>query len=126
MVGRHGGIQRQIPSAVVVTGFAERYGVHDAARQAALQRSASLIEASGVELVRFTWCDLHGMLRGKTLVASAAIKAMMSGVGMVSTLLPKDCADRTAYKVFDADSALELPGFQFAGNVMLLADPASY
>jgi glutamine synthetase len=28
--------------------------------------------------------------------------------------------------VFDADGALELPGFEFAGNVMLLADPASY
>jgi len=109
-----------------MTGFAEQCGVHDTARQAALQRSARLIEASGVELVRFAWCDLHGMLRGKTLVASAAIKAMMSGVGMVSTLLLKDSADRTAYKVFDADSALELPGFEFAGNVMLLADPASY
>ena len=106
--------------------FAERCGLHDAARQAALVRTAKLIEASGVELVRFAWCDLHGMLRGKTLVAPAAIKAMMSGVGMVSTLLLKDSSDRTAYKVFDADGALELPGFGFAGNVMLLADPASY
>jgi len=109
-----------------MTSFAEQCGVHDAARQSALLHTARLIEASGVELVRFAWCDLHGMLRGKTLVASAAARAMMSGVGMVSTLLLKDSADRTAYKVFDADGALELPGFEFAGNVMLLADPASY
>ena len=109
-----------------MTGFAQQCGVHDAARQSALARTAKLIEASGVELVRFAWCDLHGMLRGKTLVASAAVKAMMSGVGMVSTLLLKDSADRTAYKVFDADGTLELPGFEFAGNVVLLADPASY
>ena len=110
--------------------FAEQCGVHNAARQAALQRTAKLIKASGVELVRFAWCDLHGMLRGKTLVASAAVNAMMSGVGMVSTLLLKDSRDRTAYKVFDRhlgeDGAHELPGFEFAGNVMLLADPASY
>ena len=110
--------------------FAEQCGVHDAARQAALVRTAKLIEASGVELVRFAWCDLHGMLRGKTLVASAAIKAMMNGVGMVSTLLLKDSGDRTAYKVFDKDGARDLAGqgsgFGFAGNVMLLADPASY
>ena len=109
-----------------LTSFAEQCGVHTAARQAALARTAKLIEASGVELVRFAWCDLHGMLRGKTLVASAAVKAMMSGVGMVSTLLLKDSGDRTAYKVFESDSAAELPGFEFAGNVMLLADPASY
>ncbi len=109
-----------------MTPFAEQCGMHDAARQSALVRTAKLIEASGVELVRFAWCDLHGILRGKTLVSSAAIKAMMDGVGMVSTLLLKDSADRTAYKVFEADGALELPGFEFAGNVMLLANPASY
>ncbi len=109
-----------------MTSFAEQCGVHNAARQSALVRTAKLIQASGVELVRFAWCDLHGMLRGKTLVASAAVKAMMDGVGMVSTLLLKDSADRTAYKVFEADGTRELPGFQFAGNLMLLADPASY
>lgn len=106
--------------------FAEQCGIHDAARQSRLERTAKLIEASGVELVRFAWCDLHGMLRGKTLVASAAVKAMMDGVGMVSTLLLKDSADRTAYKVFETDGTLDLPGFQFAGNLMLLADPGSY
>ena len=113
-----------------MSSFAEHCGIHDAVRRSALERTAKLIEASGVELVRFAWCDLHGMLRGKTLVANAAVKAMMDGVGMVSTLLLKDSADRTAYKMFDekldAKGALGLPGFEFAGNVLLLADPASY
>lgn len=109
-----------------MTSFAEQCGIHAAARQSALERTAKLIAASGVELVRFAWCDLHGMLRGKTLVASAAIQAMMSGVGMVSTLLLKDSADRTAYKVFEPGGAEELPDFAFGGNTMLLADPASY
>ncbi len=105
--------------------FAAQCGVHDAARQAALADATRRIEARGLELVRFAWCDLHGMLRGKTLVASAAAEAMTAGVGMVSTLLLKDTADRTAYKVFEAGGATEMPGFEFGGNVMLLADPAS-
>jgi glutamine synthetase len=109
-----------------MTSFAHQCGMHGDVHQAAIERTAKLIEASGIELVRFAWCDLHGMLRGKTLVASDATKAMMSGVGMVSTLLLKDSADRTAYKVFEAAGALELPGFEFASNVMLLADPTSY
>ena len=109
-----------------MTSLAQQCGLHNAARQSALERTAKLIESSGVELLRFAWSDLHGMLRCKTLVASKAIDAMMSGVGMVSTLLLKDTADRTAYKVFDKGGSLDLPGFEFAGNVMLLADPASY
>ena len=106
--------------------FAQQCGIHDAARQAALANTVALIEASGVELVRFAWCDLHGMLRGKTLVAAHAAQAMREGVGMVSTLLLKDSADRTAYKVFEAGGATDLPGFECAGNVMLLADPTSF
>ncbi len=106
--------------------FANLCGIHDGARQAALERTSRLIQASGVEQVRFSWCDLHGMLRGKTLVAATAAKAMMSGVGMVSTLMLKDTSDRTAYKVFEAGGVADLPGFECASNLLLLADPASY
>ena len=86
----------------------------------AMQRTARLIESSGLELVRFAWCDTHGMLRGKTLTASAAVKALRSGVGMVSTLMLKDTSDRTAFKVFEAGIANELPGFEFASNLLLM------
>ena len=109
-----------------MSGFAERCGVHDAAREAALQQTAALIDASGLELVRFAWCDVHGVTRGKTLVASAAAKAMREGVGMVSTLMLKDTSDRTAFKVFEPGGTDSLPGFGQANNLLLLADPASF
>ncbi|MBA3595611.1 MAG: glutamine synthetase family protein [Pseudomonadota bacterium] len=109
-----------------MSNFAEQCGIHDATRQRALEQTESLIATCGIELVRFAWCDLHGTLRGKTLVASAAAKAMQGGVGMVSTLLLKDSSDRTAFKVFEAGGTSELPGFEFASNLLLLADPASF
>jgi glutamine synthetase len=106
--------------------FAATCGIHDDAREAAAQHTARLIEASGLELVRFGWCDLHGVLRGKTLTAKAAIKALRAGVGMVSTLLLKDTSDRTAFKVFEPGGTADLPGFEFASNLILLPDPASF
>ncbi|MBA4329281.1 MAG: glutamine synthetase [Polaromonas sp.] len=109
-----------------MSSFAEHCGIHDARRQQALEQTQALISAGGIELVRFAWCDLHGTLRGKTLVAAAAAKAMRDGVGLVSTLLLKDSSDRTAFKVFEAGGAAELPGFEFASNLLLLADPASF
>ncbi len=84
------------------------------------------IAASGVETVRFGWCDAHGTVRCKTLTTAAALKALSRGVGMVSTLLLKDTADRTAFKVFDASVADTLPGFEYAANVQLLPDPGSF
>ncbi|WP_395058088.1 glutamine synthetase family protein [Polaromonas sp.] len=106
--------------------FAELCGIHNVKRQRALEQTQALINAGGIELVRFAWCDLHGTLRGKTLVAAAAAKAMRDGVGLVSTLLLKDSSDRTAFKVFEAGGTAELPGFEFASNLLLLADPASF
>jgi glutamine synthetase len=106
--------------------FAERCGIHDPQREQALRQTARLIDAAGLELVRFVWCDLHGVTRGKTLTAAHAVKAMQEGVGMVSTLMLKDSSDRTAFKVFEPGGTARMPGFEFARNLMLLADPASF
>jgi glutamine synthetase len=108
-----------------VTSFAQRCGVHDGAREQAVRHAAQVIDASGLELVRFVWCDLHGVTRGKTLVAAAAARALREGVGMVSTLMLKDTSDRTAFKVFEPGGTDSLPGFGQANNLMLLGDPAS-
>jgi glutamine synthetase len=38
----------------------------------------------------------------------------------------KDTSDRTAFKVFEPGGTASLPGFGFANNLLLLADPASF
>ena len=109
-----------------MTTFAQRCGIHDGQREQALRQTAGVIAATGLELVRFAWCDLHGVTRGKTLVASAAERAMNEGVGLVSSLMLKDSSDRTAYRIFEPGGAAGLPGFEFASNLLLLADPSSF
>jgi glutamine synthetase len=109
-----------------MTTFAQRCGIHDARREEAAQRVARLIESSGLELVRIAWCDQHGVTRGKTLTAAAAIRALDEGVGMVSTLMLKDTSDRTAFKVFEPGGTAGLDGFSFANNLVLLPDPESF
>jgi glutamine synthetase len=106
--------------------FAELCGLHDAAREAACARIEQLCAEQGIERVRIAWCDLHGQLRGKTLVGRAIGEALREGIGMVSTLMLKDSGDRTVVPVFDATAAGQPDGFAFANNLMLLPDPASF
>jgi len=91
------------------------------------RRLLAAVKRRGLREVRVGWCDLHGSLRGKTLVLDGAAAALSSalehGVGMVSTLLLKDTADRTAFKVFDGEAASL--GLGAADNVVLWPDPAS-
>src|SRR5690606_20412540 len=100
-------------------------GGHDAGRDAAGQGLARLIEERGIQRVRLGWCDAHGLLRGKTLMPQAAIRALRQGVGMVGTLMLKDTADKTAWKVFEPGGMDDLPGFAGAANLLLLPDPDS-
>ena len=92
----------------------------------ALTQCARLIEQSALELVRFVWCDTHGQTRGKTLTRDAALRALHSGVGMVSTLMLKDTSDRTAYKVFEPGMTDALPGFAHANNLLLRPLPERF
>ena len=105
---------------------AVRADIGAAARVAACEGVALRIEAEAIETVRIGWCDLHGVLRGKTLVASALAGAFESGVGMVSTILLKDTSDRTAYRIFEPGVGAALPGFGFANNLVLRLDPTSF
>lgn len=86
------------------------------------------IEAADFERIRFAWCDLHGALRSKTLLKSAALRALDRGVGMAGTLMLKDHADKTAFPVFDQQSLKTFKGlerFREASNVLLRPDPLS-
>ena len=114
------------------TTLAFRAGLHRRARQAAVQVALQLVQSSALHSVRVYWADLHGTFRSKALAtqnsAAALAAAFEDGVGMVSTLLMKDTSDRTAFKVFEATTAITAPalhGLQGANNFFLLPDPAS-
>ena len=112
--------------------FAARCGLADPphpdepGREAAVQEVLRAVRTRGLQRVRIGWCDTHGVMRGKTLMVQALQDALDNGVGLVGTMLLKDTSDRTAWPVFDAAVKDQLPGFEFAGNLMLLPDPASF
>ena len=108
-----------------MTTFAQRCGVHDAAREAAVEQVLRRIAEAGLHTVRVAWCDVHGLMRAKALTPPALRRALAEGVGMVSTLMLKDTSDRTAFKVFEPGGTAALPGFGQASNLVLLPDPAS-
>ena len=68
-----------------MTSFAQRCGIHDMPRAAACERVLQHLAEQRIERVRIGWCDLHGVLRGKTLTAQALAGALHEGVSLVST-----------------------------------------
>jgi glutamine synthetase len=106
--------------------FVERHGLwtDEQARQA--DSVAQAIKKDNLELVRFSFADQHGVLRGKTLMAADALDALTSGVTMTTTLLAKDTAHKTAYPVFTPGGGFDMPEMQGASDFVMVADPTTF
>jgi glutamine synthetase len=106
--------------------FVDKHGLWSDARERAAAVVHRTIRRRNLELVRFSFPDQHGVLRGKTLVAAEASRALRSGVTMTSTLLAKDPSHRSVFPVFEAGSGMGLPEMGGAGNFLMVADPKTF
>jgi glutamine synthetase len=84
------------------------------------------VAASDLETVRVLFADQHGVLRGKTLVASAFSSVFTSGIAVPSTLLLKDTSHRTVFPVWSDEPGILSGPMQGVGDVLLVPDPASF
>src|SRR6185437_15888479 len=72
------------------------------------------------------FADQHGVLRGKTVVASQAASLMRGGVNMTTTLLAKDTSHRSVFPVFTAGGGFGMPEMQGGADFVMVADPATF
>jgi glutamine synthetase len=106
--------------------FVGRHDLWTDAQTRAATAVDKAIKQHKLELVRFSFPDQHGVLRGKTLVASEASRAMRNGVTMTSTLLAKDTSHRNVFPVFGPGGGMGIPEMEGAGNFVMVADPATF
>lgn len=84
------------------------------------------IKARGLEVVRISFPDQHGLLRGKTVAAGDAMKLLRSGVSITSSLLAKDTSNKTVLPLWGAGGAFGLRAFEGAGDVLMMPDPVTF
>src|SRR6478672_663328 len=106
--------------------FVDSHDLWTAEQRRAAIRVEREIKHRKLEVIRFAFCDQHGVLRGKTLVAPEVANAMRSGVTMTSTLLAKDTSHRTVFQVFSAGGGMGLDEMAGAGNFLMVADPTTF
>lgn len=105
--------------------IAQHHLWNDDQRRAAVEIGRR-IETEGVELVRLSFPDLHGILRGKALLAASMPSAMRDGCTITSTLLLKDTSHRTVVPVFSAGAGLGNSDLQGGGDIVMVPDPTTF
>ncbi|MEP7030475.1 MAG: glutamine synthetase family protein [Pseudolabrys sp.] len=106
--------------------FVERHDLWSATQTKLAADVERQIKKLKLEVVRFSFADQHGVLRGKTLLADDAIVALRSGVTMTTTLLAKDTAHRSVFPVFTAGGGFNMPEMQGGADFVMVADPSTF
>ena len=78
-------------------GFVARHGLYDETQEEATARILEQVREQDLEVVRLSFADQHGILRGKTIVVDELPSMLRNGCRMTTTLLAKDTAHRTVY-----------------------------
>jgi glutamine synthetase len=106
--------------------FVERHGLWSAEQKEAAARLRRIVEEQKVDVIRLSFPDQHGILRGKTLVAGEALAALESGCSITTTMLAKDTSHRTVFPVFTAGGGFGMREMEGAADVLMVADPSSF
>jgi glutamine synthetase len=100
-----------------MTGFVARHGLWSSEQAAAAEDVIERINE--LDVVRFAFSDAHGIVRGKTLIAAEAVRALRTGVTCTATMVLKDLSGRTAFPIF-------APGGDGAGDMVMVPDPTTF
>ena len=106
--------------------FVERHGLWSEEQRRCAREAMHRIKVDSLEVVRFSFPDQHGILRGKTLVADEAVRVFENGVSLTSTLLAKDTSHKTVFPVFIAGGGFGMAEMQGGGDVLMVPDPSTF
>ncbi len=106
--------------------FVERHGLWSNLQFEAAANADKWIEEQGIEVVRLSFPDQHGILRGKTVMANEAARMMRNGCSITTTLLAKDTSHKTVFPVFTAGGGFDMPEMEGAGDFLMIADPTTF
>ena len=106
--------------------FVERHGLWSAEQKEAAKRLAAIVQEKRLETIRLSFADQHGILRGKTLIASEAVASLESGCSITTTMLAKDTAHRTVFPVFTAGGGFGMKEMEGAADFMMVPDPTTF
>jgi len=118
--------KRSVVGSTGKARFADKAGVNTTERHKCIGDVLAQIKSAGLESLRLSFADQHGILRGKTLVIAEAEAAMNNGCSMTSSLLAKDTSHKTVFDIWQPGGGLGLAQMQGAGDFIMLPDPTTF
>jgi glutamine synthetase len=107
-------------------GFVGKHGLRNADAAALAEEVVQQAESDGLEVIRLSFADQHGVLHGKTIPVGQLAAAMQNGISMTTTLILKDTSHRTVFPVWSEGGGLGDGNWEGAGDFIMVPDPATF
>ncbi|WP_182355521.1 glutamine synthetase family protein [Komagataeibacter europaeus] len=107
-------------------GFIEKNGLWNTSQSRQASEIVQRIELDGIQVVRFSFPDQHGILRGKAVVADEVKSAFSSGISISSSLLMKDTSHRTVIPIFESGDQSDMPEMRGSADMIMVPDPSTF
>lgn len=106
--------------------FIERYGLWTEEQKAAAKGIQADIEKHNLRMVRVSWGDQHGILRGKTLMPKAFLSTLQNGLDFTVSPIMFDTANDIAFNPFVPGGGFGMPEMTGCPDAVLVPDPLTF
>lgn len=108
------------------TGFIARNNLWTDQQVAAADLVRRQIEELDLQMIRLSWPDQHGLLRGKFLTREAFEAALVNGMEITMAPFFFDTANAIVYNPFSIGGGFNIPELSGSPNVYMVPDPATF
>ena len=108
------------------TGFVNRHALWTEDDTTESKRVVELIKENQLEVIRLSYPDQHGVLRGKTIMAGETAQTMRNGCAATIALFAKDTSHTTVFPVFSPGGGFGIPEMEGVGDFIMVPIPSSF
>ena len=107
-------------------GFVEQHNLWDDAQKQAAEQVLQQVRDAGLTQVRISWCDQHGLARGKTVLAEDFATTLRNGMDFQSATLIMDTTNNIFVPLFVSGGGFGIPEMTGYPDVLLVPDPRTF
>jgi len=106
--------------------FIERHNLWTPEQYARAEQVMEQIESEGIQMIRLSWPDQYGLLRGKMLSVAALKSAFVSGSEITMAPFFFDTASAIVFNPFQEGGGFGDPDLSGSPNVVMIPDPTTF
>jgi len=118
--------KQNIVSSIGLDGFIAKNKLWNKEQKQAAKALIERLKNEDITYVRVTYCDQHGLTRGKMLPVKQFVSVLKNGLASTHAIFAMDSANNIFLPVFSEDGGFGNDEMGGAGDMIMVPDPATF